>query len=171
MPWHQIGTRPPASCSFGYKLGVKRFGNKLCSREVGRSPTWFLCYWRVRPFATIALHDDVIKWKHFPRYWPFVRGIHRSPVNSPHKSQWHGALMSSLIYIWINGWVNNREAGDLRRYRAHYDVTAMSMDKKTLLIIALCELDDKSTKVDMSIYVCLQRWNPRSLYTICWMDI
>ena len=33
------------------------------------------------------LHDDVIKWKHFPRYWPFVRGIHRSPVNSPHKGQ------------------------------------------------------------------------------------
>ena len=30
-------------------------------------------------------HDDVIKWKHFPRYWPFVRGIHRSPVNSPYK--------------------------------------------------------------------------------------
>ena len=38
-------------------------------------------------------HDDVIKWKHFPRYWPFVRGIHRSPVNSPHKDQWRGALM------------------------------------------------------------------------------
>ena len=38
-------------------------------------------------------HDDVIKWKHFPRYWPFVRGIHRSPVNSPHKGQWRGALM------------------------------------------------------------------------------
>ena len=33
----------------------------------------------------IENHDDVIKWKHFPRYWPFVRGIHRSPVNSPHK--------------------------------------------------------------------------------------
>ena len=30
-------------------------------------------------------HDDLIKWKHFPRYWRFVRGIHRSPVNSPHK--------------------------------------------------------------------------------------
>ena len=30
-------------------------------------------------------YDDVIKWKHFPRYWPYVRGIHRSPVNSPHK--------------------------------------------------------------------------------------
>ena len=70
-------------------------------------------------------HDDVIKWKHFPRYWPFVRGIHRSPVNSPHKGQWRGALMFSLICVWINGWVSNREAGDLRRYRAHYDVTVM----------------------------------------------
>ena len=57
-------------------------------------------------------HDDVIKWKHFPRYLPFVRGIHRSPVNSPHKGQWRGALMFSLICVWINGWVNNREAGD-----------------------------------------------------------
>ena len=72
------------------------------------------------------VHDDVIKWKHFPRYWPFVRGIHRSPVNSPHKGQWCGALMFSLICVWINGWVNNREAGDLRRYGAHYDVTVMT---------------------------------------------
>ena len=64
-------------------------------------------------------HDDVIKWKHFPRYWPFVRGIHRSLVNSPHKGQWRGALIFSLICLWINGWVNNREAGDLKRHRAH----------------------------------------------------
>ena len=70
-------------------------------------------------------HDDVIKWKHFPRYWPFVRGIHRSPVNSPHKGQWRGSLMFSLICVWINGWVNRREASDLRRYRAHYDVIVM----------------------------------------------
>ena len=70
-------------------------------------------------------HDDVIKWEHFPRYWPFVRGIHRSPVNSQHKGQWHGALMFSLICVWINGWENNREAGDLRRYRTHYDVIVM----------------------------------------------
>ena len=70
-------------------------------------------------------HDDVIKWKHFPRYWPFVRGIHRSPVNSPHKGQRRGALMFSLICVWINGWVNDREAGDLRRYHAHYDYTVM----------------------------------------------
>ena len=72
-------------------------------------------------------HDDVIKWKNFPRYWPFVRGIHRLPVNSPHKGQWHGALMFSLICTWINGWVNNGKAGDLRRHRAHYDVTVMTL--------------------------------------------
>ena len=68
-------------------------------------------------------HDDVIKWKHFPRYWPFVRGIHPFPVNSTHKGQRRGALMFSLICSRIYSWVNNREAGDLRRHRAHYDVT------------------------------------------------
>ena len=75
----------------------------------------------LKPF----IHDDVIKWKHFPRYWPFVRGIHRAPGKSPHKGQWRGALMFSLICVWINGWVNTREADDLRCHRAHYDVTVM----------------------------------------------
>ena len=70
---------------------------------------------------------DVIKWKHFPRYRPFVRGIHRSPVNSPHKGQWCRSLMFSLICAWINGWVNNGEAGDLWCQLAHYDVTIMMM--------------------------------------------
>ena len=70
-------------------------------------------------------HDDVIKWKHFPRYWPFVPGIHRSPVNSPHKGQWRGTLMFSLICARISGWVKTGEAGDLRRHRAHYDVMVM----------------------------------------------
>ena len=83
-----------------------------------RGPYW--CY-----HATCNIHDDVIKWKHFPRNWPFVRGIHRSPVNSTHKGQWRGALMFSLICGRINGWVNNGEAGDLRRYRVHCDVMVM----------------------------------------------
>ena len=71
-----------------------------------------------------ALHTNSW-WRHemeaFPRYWPFVRGIHGSPVNSPHKGQWCGALMFPLICAWINGWANNREAGDLRRHRTHYE--------------------------------------------------
>ena len=62
----------------------------------------------------------------FLHYWPFVRGIHRSPVYSPQKSQWRGALMFSLINAWTNCWANNSDAGDLRRHRANYDVTAMT---------------------------------------------
>ena len=72
-----------------------------------------------------CVHYDVLKCKHFLRYWPFVRGIHRSPVNSPHKGQWRGALMFSLICAKTYGWINNRDAGDLRRHRAHHDVTVM----------------------------------------------
>ena len=71
-------------------------------------------------------HGDVIKWTHFSRYCPFVRGIHRLPVKSPHKGRWRGALMFSLICAWINAWVNNCEAGDSRRHGAHYDVIVMS---------------------------------------------
>ena len=62
----------------------------------------------------IHSHDDVIKWKHFPRYWPFVRGIRRLL-----------ALLFSLIYAWTKGWTNSRNAGDLRRHCAHYDVIVM----------------------------------------------
>ena len=55
----------------------------------------------------------------------FVQGIHRSLVNSPHKGQWRGTLMFSLIYAWTTGWVNNHGAGDLRRHCVRYDVTVM----------------------------------------------
>ena len=78
--------------------------------------------WEIRQYTKVL-------WRHqmetFPRYWAFVWGIHRSPVSSPHKGQWHGALMFSLICAWINGWVKTREAGNLRRHRAHYDVIVM----------------------------------------------
>ena len=82
-----------------------------------------------RSRSTISSHDDVIKWKHFSRYWPFVRGIHRSPVNSPLKGQWRGALMFSLICAWTNGWVNNWGDGDLRSHCAHYGVIVMSTQR------------------------------------------
>ena len=77
-------------------------------------------------YVKVSLRDDVIKWKYFLRYWPFVRGIHRWSVNSPHKGQWRGTLMFSLICTWINRWVNNGDAGDLRRHSAHFDVIVMA---------------------------------------------
>ena len=81
-----------------------------------------ICMW---DWCIAYRRDDVIKWKHFPRNWPFVRGIHRSPVNSPYKGQWRRALIFPLICVWINYCVNSREAGGLRPYRAHYDVIVM----------------------------------------------
>ena len=82
----------------------KRYILSSEGRVSGRTATW----WR---------H----KWKHFRRYWPFVREIHLSPVNSLHKGQWRGALMFSLICAWIYG---------LRRHRAHYDVIVMARPKR-----------------------------------------
>ena len=63
-------------CHPGVELGIHRSRNSL-----------FFFLW----------HNDVIKWKHFPRYWPFVWGIRRSSVKCPHKCQRRGALMFSLI--------------------------------------------------------------------------
>ena len=68
-------------------------------------------------------------WRHqmetFAALLALCAGNSPVPVNSPHKGQWRGSLMFSLIYAWINDWVNNREAGDLRRQRGHYDVIVM----------------------------------------------
>ena len=83
-----------------------------CTQRLQRPWLWTVSWWRHQMET-------------FPRNWPFVRGIHRSPVNSPHKGQWRGDLMFSLIIAWINAWVNNGEAGGLSRNRAHYDVTVM----------------------------------------------
>ena len=62
---------------------------------------------------------------HFPRYWPLVRGIHRSSVNYPHKGQWRGASVFPLTCAWINGWVNKRVSVDLGRHGTHCDVIIM----------------------------------------------
>ena len=95
----------------------------------------------------ISEDNDVIKWKHFPRYWPFVRGIHRCPVNSPHKGQWRGALMFSLICARINGWVNNREAGDLRRHGAHHDVTVMRSSNESIMTSHMSKTKQSTSKL------------------------
>ena len=73
--------------------------------------------------------------ENFLCYWTFVRGIHWSPEDSPHKGQWRVSLMLYLICARTNGWANNRNAGDLRRHRAHYDVTVMTaaVTHKTIL--------------------------------------
>ena len=114
----------------------------LARKSPGSWPLWplYMLWGNIKISCNFYNHDDVIQWKNFPHYWPFVRGIHRSPfiqvqikenikapchwplcreftghrwipwspVNSPHKGQWCGTLMFSLICAWITGWVNNR---------------------------------------------------------------
>ena len=70
------------------------------------------------------IHDDVIMWKNFPRYWSF-EGM--PPVTCGFRSQ--GPVTRSIddffISSWTNGWANRRYVGDLMRHRAHDDVAAM----------------------------------------------
>ena len=65
---------------------------------------------------------------------PFVSGIRQSPVDFPHKGQWRGALKLSLICAWINDWVNNRDTGDLRRYRSPDDVTVRNWERNRMVV-------------------------------------
>ena len=137
LPWTQYSSTFVRTCHHNHEkiIHLSRLCKVINWKLWGR---WVICVsysstllsWS----ATISVaditisHDDVIKRKHFPRYWPFSRGIHRLPVNSPHKGQWRGALMFSLICAWINRWEHHRETGDLRRHRAHYDVIVMSLN-------------------------------------------
>ena len=91
---------------------------------------WQLCsiYAHEIPACIVAL-SHVAWWRHEMETFPALLALCAGnlPVNSPHKGQWRGALMFSFICAWINGWVNNREAGDLRRDRAHYHVIVMGI--------------------------------------------
>ena len=53
-------------------------------------------------------HYDVIKWKHFPHYWPFVRGIHQSLVDS--SSQRPVTRSFDVFFdLCLNKWLGNRK--------------------------------------------------------------
>ena len=126
-------TRPPFS-QLGRSVAPGFFTARILSTRPAHRDAWMATQGDLAPCVTTTLvrrqqvfHDDVIKWKHFPLYWPFVRGIHRSLVNSLYQqmNQWHRALMFSLICPWTSDRTNNRDAGDLRRHRTHYDVNVM----------------------------------------------
>ena len=82
-------------------------------------------YWWLGQMVNCMMTPSTIKWKHFPRYWSFVRGIHRLSVDSLTKA----SDVDLWCFLWsapeTNGWANNGDAGDLRRHRAHYDVTVL----------------------------------------------
>ena len=86
---------------------------------------WCLVYWRI--YASLG-HNDLTndKWSWWRNQMEtFSALLAICAGNSPHKGQWCRALMFSLVCSWTNGWVKNGETVDLRRHRAHYDVTTM----------------------------------------------
>ena len=94
----------------------------------------FLPLWRWLKYAG--------RWRHqmetFSALLAICAGIHRSPVNSPYKGQWRGAFMFCLISTRMNGWVNNRESGNLRLHHAHYDVTVMTRGSQLVFSNIVC---------------------------------
>ena len=80
-------------------------------------------------------------WRHQMETFSALLAICPVPVNFPHKGQWRGALMFSLVCTRINGWVNNGEAGDLRRYRAYYNVTVMLQWAINLFCLSIRDLN------------------------------
>ena len=82
---------------------------------------------RVRRYGLLYLRT--IEYDHFPRYWPFVRGTPLTKASD-------AGIWCFLYSVSENGWVNNRDASDLRRNRAHYDITTMhfafSLERRAL---------------------------------------
>ena len=75
-----------------------------------------------------------------------------------------GALIFSLICAWINGWVNNREAGNLRRKCAHYDVIVMNLINVLFDVAACWRIIRRKTKKNCQHHLgrdnCLNKWWP-----------
>ena len=118
--WNDQNTLMSRTSQSSYVSIGHIWDSKLYARFTGpKSDFPHFNYLKMEVVMMTSSNENVTEWK---RYWPYVRGIHRSPVNSPHKGQWRGASMFSLICVWINGWVNNREAGDLRHHCGRYDV-------------------------------------------------
>ena len=81
-----------------------KFWNGRAERRFVTPVRWIANYDRThtKTLGELAATLLILSWwrhrmQHFSRYWPFVRGIPRSPANSPHKCQWRQALMFSLI--------------------------------------------------------------------------
>ena len=148
----------------------------FCSIPHCCNVTQWLCLQTRNTWKVWIYHDDVIKWKLFratgSTSLAFVRGIHRGPGNSPRKGLWRRALMVSLISSWINGWVKNCEASDLRRHRTHYDVIVMMKYKllihvtqttcESLLIICYLKVLLKysimsNATIHLMVYIIMKR--------------
>ena len=116
-PRHQFASRLNARWQTDWAIE-----DQAIKLELDSPSLWSASIQPTRPHCQLTFAPQMDT---FPRYWPFVKGINRPPTDSPHKGQWRGALVFSLVCAWRNGSENNRDSGDFRRHRAHNDVTVM----------------------------------------------
>ena len=96
----------------------------------------FIVYWPINDrsrFVIYSMGENIgenRRWHHQVKTCSALLAlcafVHRWLVNSPHKGQWGGALIFSLICTWTNDWANNRDVGDLRRHHPHYVVIVIT---------------------------------------------
>ena len=125
--WHGTYSWVQRRCNTLHNC-VKSLCDKTALFVIIRENTPFVVPWMV--YTMVRRHGNALSWwRHqmetFSALLALCAGNSPVPVNSPHKGQWRGALMFSLICARINDWVNNREAGDLRRHHDHHDVNVM----------------------------------------------
>ena len=117
--YHVVSNHQPQDCLVNNLVMLKQ---RIHQSPAHKAP----CEWRISLTKT-SNHDDVIKWKHFPRYWSFAWGIDRTaPVNYPHKGP---ATRSFDVFFDLrltDGWVNNLNVGDLRPHCAQCNVSIQS---------------------------------------------
>ena len=138
-----------------WSMCYKRCGREICSPTQSISvlantedhlfrSVLAIGYWplSIHHFSCSIQGGSAIQMETYSALLVFCEGnspVHRSPFNSHHKGHWRGALMFSLICAWTNGWANHRDAGDVRRHRAHYDVTLMGTSRSPSLCVGrLC---------------------------------
>ena len=131
---------PPCNVSLKHELGFA--AKDICS---GSFFQLLLTSLKHCTRSTLPAYEMRTRWRHHMET--------PVPVNYPHKGQWRGALMGFFICVWINGWVNNREAGDLRRHRRHYDVILMSLIT-TSSYLCLVHLYNNDVSIDpICVYI------------------
>ena len=169
-------------------MAFKPGGNKVQLVRRAYMPTIHLyvlkCSVSAHKFNTAMLpsHDDVIKWKHFPRHWPFVREVHRSPVNFQHKGQWRGALMfyfdlrpNERLSKQPRGWWFETLSSPLWRHRDVLKMEALFLpwfcfiyfEFKAKSLISSCESAQRRGSHDFLCF-CINTLTPSDAFMHCW---
>ena len=107
------------------------------------------------------VHDDVIKWKHFPRYLPFVRRILLTKASD--------AELWYAFHLCLNKlWLDNGEAGDLRRHRAHYDVRHFNGERSVNMALLTMQIRQLSRTGNIFYFCNIAKCLPNNLMWKIW---